>query len=104
MRKVRLAGFLTALSIVNATSVMTAQAADFAGWHGKAAAPNYQGQIFPPWQQGANNPTINKGFDFTVPEIAAEVTNRPLSNVVLTPGIVGVLPELEMAGFTYEKL
>ena len=38
------------------------------------------------------------------PEKAAEVTNRPLSNVVLTPGIVGALPELEMAGFTYEKL
>ena len=69
MRKVRLTGFLTALSIVSATSVVTAPAADFAGWHGKAAAPNYQGQIFPPWQQGANNPTINKGFDFTVPEI-----------------------------------
>ena len=69
MRKIRLIGFLTALSIVNATSVVTAQAADFAGWHGKAAAPNYQGQIFPPWQQGANNPTINKGFDFTVPEV-----------------------------------
>jgi ABC-type molybdate transport system substrate-binding protein len=44
------------------------QAAD-EGWHGKAEAPRYQEQIFPPWQHGANNPAVDKGLDFTVPEI-----------------------------------
>lgn len=50
------------------TSPGFAQAAD-AGWNGKAEVPRYQEQIFPPWQHGANNPTIYKGVDFTVPEI-----------------------------------
>ncbi|MHB8920278.1 MAG: substrate-binding domain-containing protein [Halothiobacillus sp.] len=45
-----------------------AQAAD-TGWNGKAEAPRYQDQIFPPWQQGANNPALEKGFNFTIPEV-----------------------------------
>ena len=28
-----------------------------------------QKQIFPPWSHGKNNPAINKGFEFTVPEV-----------------------------------
>jgi ABC-type molybdate transport system substrate-binding protein len=36
---------------------------------GKARAPNYQGDVFPPWQYGANNDAANRGFDFTVPEV-----------------------------------
>jgi molybdate transport system substrate-binding protein len=36
---------------------------------GKARAPNYQGDVFPPWQHGANNDAANRGFDFTVPEV-----------------------------------
>ena len=39
------------------------------GWNGKAEAPHYSGDIFPPWQQGGNNDAANKGFVFTVPEV-----------------------------------
>ena len=35
----------------------------------KARAPHYQGEMFPPWQNGANAPAINKGLPFTVPEV-----------------------------------
>jgi molybdate transport system substrate-binding protein len=38
------------------------------GWHGKAQAPHYHGDVFPPWQHGANNDAATRGFDFTVPE------------------------------------
>lgn len=27
------------------------------------------GMPFPPWQNGANNPSIDKGLEFTVPEV-----------------------------------
>lgn len=47
---------------------LNAQAADV-GWHGKAEAPRYQEQIFPPWQHGANDPALVKGMLFTVPEV-----------------------------------
>jgi molybdate transport system substrate-binding protein len=36
---------------------------------GAAAGPRYPDDIFPPWQHGANNDAINRGFDFTVPEV-----------------------------------
>lgn len=39
------------------------------GWNGKVQPPSYQGRIFPPWQHGANNPAIDKGLEFTVPEV-----------------------------------
>src|SRR6267378_2274686 len=39
------------------------------GGNGKAEAPRYQDDIFPPWQHGANNDTADRGFDFTVPEV-----------------------------------
>ncbi|MDR3535458.1 MAG: substrate-binding domain-containing protein [Acetobacteraceae bacterium] len=39
------------------------------GWNGKAQAPHYQEDVFPPWQHGANNDAIDRGFDFTVPEV-----------------------------------
>ena len=39
------------------------------GGNGKAEAPRYQDDIFPPWQHGANNDATNRGFDFTVPEV-----------------------------------
>jgi hypothetical protein len=35
--------------------------------------------------------------------LAAELTNHLLSGVVLTPGAVGTLPELQLAGFHYAK-
>ena len=40
-----------------------------AAWNGKAEAPRYQGEIFPPWQHGANNDATNRGLEFTVPEV-----------------------------------
>ena len=39
------------------------------GWNGKAEAPRYHEEIFPPWQHGANNDAVDPGFDFTVPEV-----------------------------------
>jgi ABC-type molybdate transport system substrate-binding protein len=45
-----------------------AQAANL-GWQGQVQPPSYRGEIFPPWQGGANNPALNKGLEFTVPEI-----------------------------------
>ncbi|MDE1905247.1 MAG: substrate-binding domain-containing protein [Rhodospirillales bacterium] len=39
------------------------------GWNGKAEPPRYNDQIFPPWQHGKNNDAINKGFEFSVPEV-----------------------------------
>jgi len=50
--------------------MLTAPAmAQDAGWKGKAEAPRYREEIFPPWQHGANNDAANRGFDFTVPEV-----------------------------------
>jgi len=33
--------------------------------------------------------------------LAAELTNHLIAGVVLTPGIVGTLPELQRRGFNY---
>ena len=38
-------------------------------WQGKAHAPSYKEDVFPPWQHGANNDALDRGFDFTVPEV-----------------------------------
>lgn len=38
-----------------------------------------------------------------VDAIAAELTNHLIPDVVLTPGAVGTMPELQMAGFHYAK-
>ena len=35
--------------------------------------------------------------------MAAEFTNHLIPGVILTPGIVGTLPQLELAGFQYAK-
>lgn len=60
---------ILAASIASAFAGMgLAQASDI-GWGGKAEAPRYQSDVFPPWQHGENNPAVNKGLDFTVPEI-----------------------------------
>ncbi len=37
------------------------------------------------------------------PQMAAEFTNHLIPGVILTPGVVGTLPELELAGFQYVK-
>ncbi len=44
--------------------------AGYADWQGgKVQPPQYKGEIFPPWQHGANAPATNKGLEFTVPEV-----------------------------------
>lgn len=37
------------------------------------------------------------------PELAAELTDHLIPDVVVTPGIVGTIPELELAGFQYVR-
>ena len=36
---------------------------------GKITPPRYDESLFPPWQHGANNDALNRGLDFTVPEV-----------------------------------
>ncbi len=38
-------------------------------WNGHVHPPSYKEAIFPPWSGGKNNSAINKGFQFTVPEV-----------------------------------
>ncbi len=35
----------------------------------RAEFPHYPDEIFPPWQKGANNDALNRGVEFTIPEI-----------------------------------
>jgi ABC-type molybdate transport system substrate-binding protein len=35
----------------------------------QARLPQYKGNVFPPWQHGANNDAADRGLDFTVPEV-----------------------------------
>ncbi len=58
-----------AVGAVVSITVMVPAFADDTGWNGKAEAPRYQEDIFPPWQHGQNNDATNKGFEFTVPEV-----------------------------------
>jgi len=39
------------------------------GWKGQAQPPRYQEQVFAPWQHGANNDAMKRGFEFTEPEV-----------------------------------
>jgi molybdate transport system substrate-binding protein len=55
-------------SAIFALLATTALAKDI-GWNGKAQAPRYQEDVFPPWQHGANNDAANRGLDFTVPQV-----------------------------------
>ncbi len=36
---------------------------------GKAMPPAYNETLFPPWQHGANNDALDRGLEFTVPEV-----------------------------------
>src|SRR6201998_862906 len=36
---------------------------------GRSEAARYQREVFPPWQKGENNDALNRGLEFTVPEI-----------------------------------
>ena len=56
------------------------------------------------WEQTAK--LLEKGINpdgRSHEEIAAELTNHLIEGVVLTPGIVGTIPELQQAGFHYAK-
>jgi hypothetical protein len=53
---------------------------------------------------GAARAATNTDPDrLTVPQLAAELTNHLIPGVVLTPGAVGTLPELQQAGFAYAR-
>lgn len=45
----------------------------------------------------------NNPDHLTHPQMAAELTNHLIPGAILTPGVVGTLPELELAGFQYVK-
>jgi molybdate transport system substrate-binding protein len=36
---------------------------------GRSEPPRYQREVFPPWQKGENNDALNRGIEFTVPEV-----------------------------------
>lgn len=57
-----------AAAILLSLSGVSAQGADM-GFGGHMKTPSYQEQIFPPWSHGKNNPAIDKGLEFTVPEV-----------------------------------
>lgn len=57
-----------ATAILLSFSGVSAQGADM-GFGGNMKTPSYQEQIFPPWSHGKNNPAIDKGLEFTVPEV-----------------------------------
>lgn len=73
MRRLKsiLLGAAMSLTIGIAASIaMPAWAiANDTAWNGKAEAPRYQEDVFPPWQHGQNNDAPDKGFNFTVPEV-----------------------------------
>jgi intracellular sulfur oxidation DsrE/DsrF family protein len=56
------------------------------------------------WEQTAK--LLEKGINpdkLSREALAAELTNHLIEGVVLTPGIVGTIPELQRAGFYYAK-
>ena len=55
--------------LVGAAALLLAAPCHAQLWQGKAQAPAYKEDVFPPWQHGANNDAIDRGFDFTVPEV-----------------------------------
>ena len=56
-------------ALLSATFLLAgvAQAATPCG--NKIQAPQYKGEINPPWQHGANAPATNKGLEFTIPDV-----------------------------------
>ncbi|MBU6445199.1 MAG: transcriptional initiation protein Tat [Alphaproteobacteria bacterium] len=56
------------------------------------------------WEQSSKLHAKGQNPDkLSVDQIAAELTNHLLPGVVLTPGAVGTMPELQEAGFHYAK-
>ncbi|WP_428535511.1 substrate-binding domain-containing protein [Rhodopila sp.] len=60
--------FAGALAVATALAAPAGAQTPDHGWQGHAEAPRYQGAVFPPWQHGANNDAVKRGFDITVPE------------------------------------
>jgi hypothetical protein len=49
---------------------------------------------------------IKKGINpgkLSHPEMAAELTSHLITGVVLTPGVVGTIPQFQLAGYQYAK-
>lgn len=56
------------------------------------------------WEQASKLIEMGSNPDkLTVPALAAELTNHLVPGVVLTPGAVATLPELQRAGFAYAR-
>ena len=55
-------------AILTASLAMAARGTDI-GWMGKVRPPKYHEEIFPPWSNGRNDPAVNQGLQFTVPEV-----------------------------------
>src|ERR1700761_7469037 len=53
---------LIAISLCLAASAASAQQAN-------PTAPGGNGEVFPPWQHGANSDALNRGLEFTVPDV-----------------------------------
>jgi hypothetical protein len=56
------------------------------------------------WELSAS--LLKKGINpdkLSHPMLAAELTNHVIPGVVVTPGVVGTIPELQLAGFQYIK-
>jgi molybdate transport system substrate-binding protein len=60
----RFAGSLIGLAMLLPT--LSAASEDVKG---RSEPPRYQAEVFPPWQKGENNDALNRGVEFTVPEI-----------------------------------
>ena len=72
MRKLLKALLVTSSLVLPAASALAASSTPppaALGWNGRAEAPHYDESIFPPWQHGANNDALDRGFEFTVPEV-----------------------------------
>jgi ABC-type molybdate transport system substrate-binding protein len=57
--------WLTAILLCFAASSTPAQESN----QTKPQVPSYKGEVFPPWQHGANNDALDRGLEFTVPEV-----------------------------------
>ncbi len=69
MKVCRVGLSLLAAAAVGVAFLVAPVRAQDTGWHGQAQVPHYKEQVFPPWSQGANTDVIDKGFEFTVPEV-----------------------------------
>jgi len=57
------------LGVAASAMLATPVLAQVSGSKGRAEAPRYSEEIFPPWQNGANDDASDRGFEFTVPQV-----------------------------------